>query len=130
MKTAYLATTTNTLTLAGGPRRGAWRHCHCDRPLSTDKINQDTALFGVVLRPTDKWRVNADAELMSADNGFTQIAPRHEQRVRANTVYKVNRWSSINGGVHFIESRNNWAENFGGPASICFRLRMPPLTAR
>ena len=91
-----------------------------DRPLSTDKINQHTALGGVVLRPTDKWRINADVELMYADNGFTQIAPRHEQRVRANAVYKVNRWASINGSVHFIESRNDWAQNFGGPGVNLF----------
>ncbi len=78
-------------------------------PLFTGKINQNTALAGVVLRPTDKWRVNADAELMYADNTFTYIGPRHEQRVRANTVYKLNRWASINAGVHVIESRNDFA---------------------
>lgn len=126
LKTAYLATTTNTLTAAGGTVAAPGATATSSRPLATDRINQDTALFGVVFRPTDKWRVNADAELMSADNGFTQIAPRHEQRVRANTVYKVNRWSSVNGGVHFIESRNNWAENFGGPGVNLFPVAYAP----
>ena len=30
-----------------------------------------------------------------------------QQRVRANAAYKVNRWASINGGVHFVETSNN-----------------------
>jgi hypothetical protein len=114
LATAYLSSTTNSLTLAGGLVGAPGAATVANDPLSTDKINQHTALFGVVLRPTDKWRINADAELTSTDNAFAEIVPRHEQRVRANTVYKVNRWASINGGVHFIESRNNWAENFGG----------------
>ena len=78
--------------------------------LNITKINEHTALGGVVLRPTDAWRVNADVELLSADNAFTNIGPRHQQRVRANTTYKVNRWASVNGGVHFIETRNDFAE--------------------
>lgn len=92
----------------------------------TDSINLHTALMGVVLRPTDQWRVNIDAELLTADNTFTQIGPRHEQRVRANTVYKVNRWASVNAGMHFIESRNNWAENFGGPGVNLFPVGDTP----
>lgn len=80
-------------------------------PKNTTKINENTALGGVVLRPTTAWRINADLELLSADNAFTNIGPRHQQRVRINTTYKVNRWSSINGGVHFVETRNEFAEN-------------------
>jgi hypothetical protein len=79
--------------------------------LNITKINEHTALGGIVLRPTDAWRVNADVELLSADNAFTNISPRHQQRLRANTTYKVNRWASVNGGVHFIETRNDFAES-------------------
>ena len=79
--------------------------------LNITKINEHTALGGIVLRPKDGWRVNADLELLSADNAFTNISPRHQQRLRANTTYKVNRWASVNGGVHFIETRNDFAES-------------------
>ncbi len=126
LKTAFLATTTNSPTLAGGLVGPAGATSTATLPLSTDKINLNTALLGLVLRPTIKWRVNIDAELLSADNAFTQIAPRHEQRVRANTVYKVNRWSSINAGVHFIESRNDWAKDFGGPGVNLFPVGDTP----
>ncbi len=126
LRTAFLSATTNSPTLAGGLVGPAGATSTATRPLSTDKINLNTALLGLVLRPTIKWRVNVDAELLSADNGFTQIAPRHEQRVRANTVYKVNRWSSVNGGVHIIESRNDWAKNFGGPGINLFPATYTP----
>jgi hypothetical protein len=79
--------------------------------LNITKINEHTALGGVVFRPTNGWRVNADLELLSADNAFTNISPRHQQRLRANTTYKVNRWASVNGGVHFIETRNDSAQS-------------------
>jgi hypothetical protein len=79
--------------------------------LNITRINENTALAGIVFRPTDAWRVNADLELLSADNAFTNIGPRHQQRLRANTTYKVNRWASVNGGVHFVETRNDFAES-------------------
>lgn len=124
-RTDYLAATTNSLTVAGGLVGSPGATTVSNRPLSTDTINLHTALVGVVFRPTEKLRVNIDAELLSADNGFTQIAPRHEQRVRANGVYKINSWSSLNASVHFIESRNNWAENFGGPGVNLFPITYP-----
>jgi hypothetical protein len=126
LRTAFLAATTNSLTATGGLVGPPGATTVADRPLFTDKINLHTALVGVVLRPTDKWRINVDAEILSADNGFTQIAPRHEQRVRANAVYKLNRWSSINGSVHFVESRNDWARNFGGPGVDLFPTAYAP----
>lgn len=126
LKTAYESATTITPTLAGGLVGAPGAPTTATLPLSTEKINQNTALLGVVLRPTDKWRVNADAELLSADHAFVQTGPRHEQRLRANTVYQVNRWASINGGVHLIESRNDWAVNFGGPGVNLFPTVIPP----
>jgi hypothetical protein len=75
------------------------------------RINLHTLLLGVVVRPVEAWRINADVELLSADNFFTNISPRHQQRVRAYSTFKVNRWASINGGVHFVESRNDFAQS-------------------
>ena len=46
-----------------------------DAPENTTKINENTALGGIVYRPTDAWRINADLELQTADNAFTNIAP-------------------------------------------------------
>jgi hypothetical protein len=80
--------------------------------LNVTTINEDTGLLGVVVRPNTEWRINGDLELLSADNAFTNIGPRHQQRVRLNTTYKVRPWASINGGVHIVETRNDFAENY------------------
>jgi hypothetical protein len=81
-----------------------------DSPRVTTKINEHAALGGIMIRPVSEWRINADVELLNADNTFTNIGPRHQQRVRVNTSYRMNRWSTLNGGVHFIETRNDFAE--------------------
>ena len=94
-----------------------------DAPRNTTKINENSALGGVRIRPVDAWRINADVELLYADNFFTNINPRHQQRVRLNTVYRVNHWASINGGIHFVETRNDFAENINGASTV-----LPPFS--
>jgi hypothetical protein len=80
----------------------------------TARLNEYTGLGGVTLRPTDAWRINADVEALYSDNAFTQITPRHQQRVRVNTQYKVNRWASVFGSFHLIATQNDFASNVGG----------------
>lgn len=77
--------------------------------VDVDKINQHMGLIGMVVRPVDSWRINADVELLNSDNAFTNISPRHQQRVRTYTTFKVKPWATINGGVHFVETRNDFA---------------------
>jgi opacity protein-like surface antigen len=111
---------------------------------STERVDEYTALAGVVLRPTNAWRINADLELLSASscsgsgcvfdpagtvpisNAFTAISPRNQQRVRIASTYRVNRWVNVNGGIHIIESRNGWgASNTGTGTGFAFQT--PPL---
>ncbi|HVP42404.1 MAG TPA: hypothetical protein VMS96_03175 [Terriglobales bacterium] len=74
------------------------------------QINQHTLLFGVVVRPVDAWRINGDVELLSSDSGFfTNIYPRHQQRMRLYNTFKLNPWLSFNAGVHLVETRNDYA---------------------
>ena len=77
--------------------------------VESEQINYHTVLAGVVVRPTQQWRINADLELLSADNFFTNISPRHQQRLRVYATYKPKDWLSFNGGVHLIETRNDFA---------------------
>ncbi len=77
--------------------------------VDSERINLHTALLGVVVRPVDAWRINGDLEWLYADNSFVLIAPRHQQRVRVYSTYKVKPWVSINGGLHFVETRNDFA---------------------
>ncbi len=77
--------------------------------VDSSQLNQHTALLGVNFRPVNPWHINADLELLYADNFFTNISPRHQQRIRVYSTYKVRPWLSFNGGVHFVESRNDFA---------------------
>jgi hypothetical protein len=77
--------------------------------VDSEQINLHTALLGAVVRPVEAWRINGDLEFLYADNFFTNISPRHQQRVRVYSTYKVNRWLSANGGLHFVETRNGFA---------------------
>lgn len=102
------------------------------------KVNEHTALGGVVFRPISAWRINADVELLSADLctgcglplgnssfntlAFTNISPRHEQRYRAGTTYKFPKWVTLNASVHIIESRNDYgAANTGNATTAAFQ---------
>ena len=79
-----------------------------------DSLDEHRALAGFLVRPVDAWRINADTELAYATKAFTNITPRHEQRIRLNSSYKVLRWATLNGAVHIVESRNDFATAVGG----------------
>ncbi|MGB9103507.1 MAG: hypothetical protein WCC59_02005 [Terriglobales bacterium] len=102
-------TFTNVCQLTATPATCATTSLSTGAGVDTEKINQHTLLFGAVLRPTEGWRINGDLELLSADNSFTDISPRNQQRARLYSRIKVNPWMSVNGGVHFVESRNSFA---------------------
>jgi hypothetical protein len=70
-------------------------------------IHADSALFGLVLRPTALWRVNFNAEAMSADNAFTRISPRKLQHYRMRTSYNPHPWLSFAGTINILESSDN-----------------------
>jgi hypothetical protein len=77
--------------------------------LDSERINLHTVLLGVMVRPVEAWRINGDLELLYADNSFTNISPRHQQRVRLYSTIKVKHGVSLNGGLHFVETRNDFA---------------------
>jgi hypothetical protein len=70
------------------------------------QINGHSALGGFSARPTDKWRLNGDIELMSADNAFTRISPRHLQLYRIKTNYRPKDWMNLGAAVYIRENRN------------------------
>ena len=102
-------TITNVCQLTGSPATCATTTLSRGAGVDTEQINQHTLLFGAVLRPTEGWRINGDLELLSADNSFTDISPRNQQRARVYSRIKVNPWMSVNGGMHFVESHNSFA---------------------
>lgn len=92
------------------------------------RIPEHTALGGVWFAPSDKFRVNLDAEASSAgvtyntaDVGapvstfsgittFTRITPRHQQQYRGRVIGQPMRHVSVGGNVNIIEQRNSLSD--------------------
>ena len=70
-------------------------------------IHANSALFGLVLRPTTQLRANFNAEVMSADNAFTRISPRKLQHYRMRTTYNPHPWLSFTGTINILASSDN-----------------------
>ena len=77
-------------------------------------INEHTAIAGFWLRPTQNFRMNADAEQGWADNFLTRIDPRHIQRYRAQATYTPRAWLNVGANLNMLEERNHTGDiNFG-----------------
>ncbi len=80
-----------------------------DPPVDSEEFDQHTFLAGIVFRPADAWRINADLEWLSSQPAFILIYPRHQQRARIYSTYKAAPWITFHGGIHLVESRNDFA---------------------
>jgi hypothetical protein len=83
----------------------------------TIHVNEQGPLFGVWLRPTDKLRVNVEAEAMTtigcqatcptANEIFiSRISPRQRQNYRGRVSYKPSHRAELSGSVNWWEARN------------------------
>ena len=91
-------------------------------------IHADTALFGLVLRPTTQLRVNFNAEAMSADNSFTRISPRKLQHYRMRTAYTPHPWLRFSGTINIQEDSDNvqTVEHFAHNQDFSFSTSINP----
>ena len=79
-------------------------------PIQPIYINEEAAVIGIWARPTDNLRFSFDADLMSADNAFTRISPRHSDEYRFRGMYKPIDWATVNASINMWEGRNNVPE--------------------
>ena len=70
-------------------------------------IREYSGVLGIWFRPSTKFRINFDTEIMSADNAFTRISPRQFQEYRVRTSYAPTSWVNLTGSFNIFESRNN-----------------------
>jgi hypothetical protein len=69
-------------------------------------INQHWAIAGVWFRMAEKFRVDGEARIMSADNYLTRIDPRREQQYRANVSFTPVPWLTMAANLNLREQRN------------------------
>ena len=70
------------------------------------QINGNSGIMGFTARPTNKWRINGDVEVFTADNAFTRISPRHLQLYKVKANYRAKDWLNVSGAVNIRENRN------------------------
>lgn len=70
-------------------------------------IHEKTLLAGVILRPIDAWRVNADFEFVNNDQAFTRIAPTTLFVFRGRSSYRVNNALNVSGAINLRRGSND-----------------------
>jgi hypothetical protein len=75
-------------------------------PTETD-INENHAIFGLWVRPSQKLRFNVDGDIMSANAAFTRLSPLTSQQVRFKANYKPSEKLNFNGNVGLWYGQNN-----------------------
>jgi hypothetical protein len=90
-----------------------------EMPLSTDALPNGTdytlvihtngGMFGVVLRPTDQWKVDGSIEVAYADNAYVQLDPRQLQDYQLHTEWTPKPWATLTGAFEDVERHDNAA---------------------
>jgi hypothetical protein len=76
-------------------------------PPSETDINENHSIFGLWVRPSPKFRLNVDADIMSANTTFTRLSPLNSQRMRFQADYKPSEKLHFNGLVSLWYGQNN-----------------------
>lgn len=87
---------TNISTLTFGPQED----------FGNEELTEHTGMIGFRFVPVEGWRVNADLEVMSATNAFTQISPRNAAKFKLRSTYRVSKWGRISGSINTLEQKN------------------------
>jgi hypothetical protein len=74
---------------------------------SSEVINGNSLLLGVVVRPIDTLRITGDFGFGYNDFAFTRVSPRQVQSYRINAKYTPKPWASLSGAVDIHENRDN-----------------------
>ncbi len=75
--------------------------------IETNNIHEQWGLFAVAAQPTNQLSVKLNADVMYADEAYTQISPRQLQHYIVRTFYKPKPWMNFSGAVNLLENRDN-----------------------
>jgi hypothetical protein len=89
--------------------------CHSstvDISTAAVQINDHAAIAGIAARPIKDLHLNADVEIVYADNVFTNIMPRHMQTYRGKAIYSRGSWLTLTATTR-IQNMRNLADGLG-----------------
>ncbi|HUO60860.1 MAG TPA: hypothetical protein VMU24_09350 [Candidatus Acidoferrales bacterium] len=85
-------------------------------PLATtsQSIHEHALLFGTDLRPTSKWRVHVNYDMMYADNNFVPTAPKEQHAFKLRTTYSLDRFGKLSATLNLKDNSNDTVANYLG----------------
>ncbi|MDQ2840009.1 MAG: hypothetical protein M3Y72_03020 [Acidobacteriota bacterium] len=72
----------------------------------TVPIHENAGLFGVVLRPSNQWKINGSFEAAFFDNAYVQPDPRQSYRYQLHTMWTPKSFVTITGALDGVERRD------------------------
>jgi hypothetical protein len=76
-------------------------------PPGVTDIHENHAVLGLWIQPSQYLRFSVDADIMSADNAFTNVSPLQSQEIRFQGNYRPATWLSLNGNINLWYGQNN-----------------------
>jgi len=73
-------------------------------------INEQVALAGLTMRPTDTLQIYTDFEFGYNDVSYTRVSPRQIQSYKIHANYQPRTWITIDGSVDIHQNRDNVSE--------------------
>jgi opacity protein-like surface antigen len=70
-------------------------------------ITENHALFGLWVRPSQKFRFNVDGDVMKANHTFTALSPLASQQVRLQANYRQSEKLNLSGTISLWYGQNN-----------------------
>ncbi len=104
-------TTGTTTNLAANGTATQVASADTSNALYPETDHEQAGLFGVKLRPTDKWTINGDVELSYIDHPVAAILPGHRQTYKIRSDYRFGKWGTIAAFANDQSSRNSFFSN-------------------
>lgn len=79
---------------------------------SSETLHEHAMLFGTDLRPTAKWRVHINYDMMYADNNFVPTAPKQQHAFKLRTTYSFERFGKLSGTLNLKDNSNDSIANY------------------
>jgi len=76
-------------------------------PPSETDINENHAIFGLWIHPSQKFRFNVDGDIMSANATFTNLSPLTSQQLRFKANYRLSEKIHLNGNIALWYGQND-----------------------
>jgi hypothetical protein len=80
----------------------------------SETLHEHAMLFGTDLRPTSKWRVHINYDMMYADNNFVATAPKEQHVFKLRSTYSLDHFGKVSATINLKDNSNDSTANYLG----------------